>query len=48
MDIIIGSGNSRQKHTIATGYPMRQMEKHQPLEYVKLRGNLVALSRKRI
>lgn len=46
MDIILGSGNNRKKFTLATGYPMRKMAKEQPLEYVKIRGNITALARK--
>lgn len=46
MDIILGSGNNRQRFTVATGYSMRKMEKEQPVEYVKLTGNITALARR--
>lgn len=38
MDIIIGSGNNRQKVTFPSGYAMRKFEKESPIEYVKAKG----------
>lgn len=41
MDIVIGSGNKRQKVTFASGKAMRQYEKTDPIGYVKVRGMIV-------
>lgn len=41
MDIVIGSGNNRQKITFASGKPMRDYEKRDPIGYVKARGLIV-------
>lgn len=38
MDIIIGSGNKREKITFPSGYAMRKFEKDNPIEYVKAKG----------
>lgn len=41
MDIIIGSGNNRQKVTFSSGYAIRKFEKENPVEYVKTRAMIV-------
>ena len=46
MDIIIGSGNARQKFEITTGREMKAMAKTNPIEHVKIVGNLKALVRR--
>lgn len=38
MDIVIGSGDDRQVITFSSGYAMRQMEKTDPIGYVKAKG----------
>ena len=47
MDIIIGSGNKRQKITFASGYAMKKYEKDDPIGYVKTRGFIMDRIRKR-
>lgn len=38
MDIVIGSGKSRQVVSFASGYAMRKYEKDDPIDYVKAKG----------
>ena len=45
MDIIIGSGNNRQKIEVATGATMKALAKADPIEHTKIVGNLKALVR---
>ena len=45
MDIIIGSGNNRQKLEVATGAQMKALAKTDPIEHTKIVGNLKALVR---
>jgi len=45
MDIIIGSGNKRQKYVLATGDHMKAMAKASPIEHTKIMGNMKALVR---
>jgi len=47
MDIVIGSGNDRKVVTFPSGYAMRQMEKNDPIQYVKARGAIMDRIRKR-
>lgn len=46
MDIILGSGNSRQKFTVATGQALKALAKENPIEHTKIMGNLKALVRR--
>lgn len=48
MDIIIGSGNKRQKFTVPTGQPLKQLAKTDPIEHVKIVGNVKGLVRKHL
>lgn len=41
MDIIVGSGNNRQKITFASGKAMRDYEKRDPIGYVKTRAAIM-------
>lgn len=45
MQITIGRGNNRQSLEIATGRQMKAMAKTNPIEHVKIVGNLKALVR---
>lgn len=46
MDIIIGSGNKRMVFPLATGEGMEYLAKTNPVEHVKIVGNLKALVRR--
>ena len=41
MDIVIGSGNSRKVITFASGKPMRDYEKNDPIGYIKSKGAIL-------
>lgn len=41
MDIVIGSGNNRQKVTFASGRAIRELEKSDPIGYVKAKGAIL-------
>lgn len=45
MDFVTGSGNSRRKFTMQTGHNIRKMEKEQPKEYIKLKGEVMSIIR---
>ena len=46
MHIVLGSGNNRQSFEVATGRPMKEMAKTNPVEHTKIVGNLKALVRR--
>lgn len=41
MDIVFGSGNRRQKVSLATGHAMRYYERSHPIDYVKMKGTIM-------
>lgn len=45
MDIVIGRGNSRMKFVIPTGQQLKAVAKTNPIEHVKIIGNVKALVR---
>ena len=45
MDIIIGSGSRRQKFVVPSGMALKSLAKSDPIEHVKIVGNLKALVR---
>lgn len=45
MDIIIGSGKNRQKYSIPTGQALKALAKENPIEHVKIVGNVKGLVR---